>query len=162
MRGATIKHQILPVLREIRDGVGRGLPVAEACRAALRMQHRKLGIGYTTLEDACRRRLHLRTVHEFHGLIEDWIETGSNALENRLLSRSEASAHPDIRAFFAERRPEVRRLATDPQSSRPVAADAIATAGRREFAGWAAALCDRLRRRYRGNATRDIRSDRDR
>jgi hypothetical protein len=111
MRGATIQHQILPVLREVRGNVERGLPVAEACRAALRKQHRQLGIGYTTLEDACRRRLHLRTVHEFHALIEDWIEAGSNELQNRLLSRSEPSAHAHICAFFAEPWPEIRRLA---------------------------------------------------
>ncbi len=117
-------------------------------------------------------------------MVEAWIDNRSGALKDVLLQSSEASAHSDIEDFFQDFYRQKNRSAVtidqlDPETmallgerarmnGRSLEAEITALltqaarSDRGDFAKWAAGLRNRLRDRYVGDVTVDIRSDRQR
>ena len=75
---------------------------AEVRRIPLRAKH---GVGYRDIQDACRRRLDLRSTDDFSTLVWKWLREGDrglqDTLENKRVSDDDLSvlqsyfAHPD-------------------------------------------------------------------
>jgi hypothetical protein len=92
-------HQLLAVLELTRGNVGRGIRLPSAYHEAVREVATQHSVTYQTIGDF-RRRLGFSNVDEYIETIRTWLSGESDALQERLISRGDASARSVIASFF--------------------------------------------------------------
>jgi hypothetical protein len=99
MRSGSVS-QLLMALRIMRGQHTPGRPFRKAYNSACRTVARHYRVEPETINDACVRRLNLRSVEEFYALFGEWLQGRSAALESRIKAASEPEAHEAISSFF--------------------------------------------------------------
>ncbi|MBI5394813.1 MAG: hypothetical protein HZA91_05895 [Verrucomicrobia bacterium] len=96
----TTVDQLLEVLRLFRENYERGSGIEAAYQAAVRAVADKYSVTYQNIGDGCRRRLRLNDIHEFFGLLAEWMRDNPAKLANQLKSNAVSATHRQITDFF--------------------------------------------------------------
>ena len=94
--------QFLDVLAKFRVGYNRGCSVPKAYQEAVEETRKKYDVAYQTIGDLCRRRLGLRTIEDFYGLLEKWVVGDNEPLISVLMSNTKEHNHSKIIDYFKE------------------------------------------------------------
>lgn len=93
-------EQMLFLLTRIRVRCKAGDSVTEAQKMATRETSKKYGVEGPTISDLQTRRLGIKGIVKWRGLLEDWISGDSEPLKKVLLQSTEIANQNTVRVFF--------------------------------------------------------------
>ena len=99
-------EQILAVLTRIRARCLRHDSIKKAYQGAVYETSKNYDVTYQTIGDLCRRRLGLKNIDQFHGLLEKWIAGNAEPLMSVLISKTASRNHYKIRDYFGRKNHE--------------------------------------------------------
>jgi hypothetical protein len=105
--------QVLDVLSKFRVEHSRGYPVTKAYQSAVGEVRKKYGVAYQTIGDLCRRRLGLRTIEGFYGLLEKWVVGDAEPLISVLMDNTKEHNHGKLIGYFEKKDGKVVEQKTD-------------------------------------------------
>jgi hypothetical protein len=94
--------QFFDVLTKFKTEYAKGYPVAKAYQGAVEEIRKKYSVAYQTIGDLCRRRLGLRTIEDFYGLLEKWVVGDTEPLISVLMNNTKEYSHSKIFDYFKE------------------------------------------------------------
>jgi len=94
--------QILEVLARTVENFHAGHAVPKAYQKAVKGVAADYSVRYQTIADGCRRRLNLKNINNFIGLLDDWLSGSPKKLIETLEQNVSETDHYKIRRFFKE------------------------------------------------------------